>query len=94
MCRDIVSEQSPAEIECPVCGGAGCSECERGWFTVTECPSRYIGQELIQDIQVVTCSEHHLPAAGGILDQTAWWMELTTTLQSDEAKIRDDKYRR
>ena len=61
---------------------------------MTECPSKYIGRELIADIKVVTASEQHLPVAGGLLDQSAWWFELKTLLKSEENLIEAEKAKR
>jgi len=61
---------------------------------LTECPSKFIGPELISDIQVVSASEHHLPVAGGLLDQTAWFFEVRSALKSEENKIQDDQLNR
>jgi hypothetical protein len=93
-CQEIVSEQQPAEIECPACSGHGCDECKNGWFELTQCPSKFIGQELISDIQVVTASEHHLPVAGGLLDQSAWWFELRQLLKAEENRVQDEQQNR
>ena len=93
-CRNIVSAEHPAEIECPECGGEGCDGCQDGVFVVTECPSMFIGQELISDIQIVTASEHHLPVDGGLLDQSAWWFELKNLLKSEENLIQNEQQER
>ena len=84
----------PAEIQCPVCEGDGCDHCSGGWYEIAECPSKYIGTELIDDIRIVTASEQHLPVAGGLLDQSAWWFELRQSLQAEERRIQDEKDRR
>jgi len=89
-----VRPDQPAEIQCPVCEGDGCDYCSGGWYEVSECPSKYIGTELIDDIRIVTASEQHLPAAGGLLDQSAWWFELRQSLQAEERRIQDEKDRR
>jgi len=94
VCREIVSEEFPAEIECNECGGHGCKHCEGGYFKVTECPSQFIGQDLIADIRVVTASEHHLPVAGGLLDQSAWWFELKTLLSVEENRVQEEQEKR
>jgi hypothetical protein len=49
---------------------------------------------LISDIQVVTASEHHLPVAGGLLDQSAWWFELRNLMKSEESLIQDEQFKR
>jgi hypothetical protein len=92
----VLSVEFPAEIECPCCGGseAGCEHCDHGFYRVTECPSRYIGKELIQDIRIVTSTEQHLPVVGGLLDQSAWWFELKTLLKSEENVIENEKAKR
>lgn len=91
-----MTPEHPAEIECPSCDGDGgeCKECDQGYFTITECPAKFIGQELIQDIQIVTASEHHLPVAGGTLDQSAWWFELKETLRREENRVQDEQSKR
>lgn len=93
-CQNIVTQETPAEVECPCCGGIGCDQCVDGWFAVTQCPSKYIGQELISDIQIVSACEHHLPVAGGLLDQSAWWFELRSLLKSEEHLIQEEQARR
>ena len=87
-----MTKEQPAEIECPACGGFGgdCEHCKDGYFELTECPSKFIGQELIQDIRVIGASEHHLPVAGGLLDQSAWWFELRSLLKSEENQISEE----
>ena len=84
----------PAEVQCPICEGDGCGECKNGWYEISECPSKYIGSELIDDIRIVTASEQHLPVAGGLLDQSAWWFELRSRLQTEERRIQDEKDKR
>ena len=103
-CREIVSADQPAEIECPVCDGDGgfkhgddwipCDECRNGYFELTECPSRFIGSELIQDIQIVSSSEHHLPVSGGLIDQSAWWFSLKELLKREENLVQSEQAKR
>jgi hypothetical protein len=93
-CQEIVTTEQPAEIECPSCGGYGCEECKDGYFELTQCPSKFIGQELISDIQIVTASEQHLPVAGGLLDQSAWWFELRQLLKHEENLITNEQQER
>ena len=79
-----------------MCGGFGkdCEHCKDGYFEVNECPSKFIGQELIQDIRIIGASEQHLPVSGGLLDQSAWWFELRSLLRSEEQKITDELEKR
>lgn len=93
-CQNLVNEKQTAEIECPMCGGESCEHCTSGYYTVSECPRTYIGQELIADIRIISATEQHLPVAGGLLDQSAWWFELRQTLRSEEANIQDEQNKR
>ena len=93
-CQGILTEECPAAIECPECGGEGCDQCDDGYFELTQCPTKYIGQELLSDIHIVSASEHHLPVAGGLLDQSAWWFELRGLLKSEENIIESEKDKR
>ena len=54
----------------------------------------YVGRELISDIGIVTASEHHLPVAGGLLDQSAWWFELRQALKAEENAIIEEREKR
>jgi len=54
----------------------------------------YIGPEMIADIQVVSSTDRHLPVAGGLLDQSAWWFELRNTLKAEESIIQEEQARR
>jgi len=49
---------------------------------------------LILDIGVVAACEHHLPVAGGLLDQSAWWFELRSLLKSEESKVQEEQMKR
>jgi len=77
-----------------MCGGDGCEHCEDGYYKVTQCPSKFIGHELISDIGIAGASEHHLPVAGGLLDQSAWWFELRGLLKSEEARVQEEQAKR
>lgn len=89
-----MSKEFPAEIECIECDGTGCEHCNEGWYEIDQCPSKYIGQELISDIQIVAASDQHLPVAGGLLDQSAWWFELRQLLRSEEHRITEEQMKR
>ncbi len=55
---------------------------------------KYVGGELLADIGIVSASEYHLPVAGGLLDQSAWWFELRQELRSEEANIQNEQHKR
>lgn len=89
-----MSEKFPADIECPLCNGEGCEHCDEGWYSVTQCPSEYIGPQMISDIRIVAASDTHLPVAGGLFDQSAYWFELRGLLKSEEDRVQADQWER
>jgi|694.fasta_scaffold19329_3 hypothetical protein len=75
-------------MECPLCNGEGCTECEHGIVTITGCPQQYC-RSVVKVAQLSTYSEKGLlPIAGGVLDQSAWVMEAISVLQHDEMEFR------
>jgi hypothetical protein len=73
----------------------GCTECDSGFYRVEECPQSYIGSELIQDINIVAaCTNGVMPVDGGLLNQSAYWFELKSKLESDQAKIEREQAER
>lgn len=94
-CQRIYSDESPAQIECPSCSGTGCGDCADGYFEVRKCPSEYIGRELIDDIELIdSCGDHALPVAGGLLDQSAWFVSLRQSIKREEANIEREREKR
>ena len=90
----VVNSEQVAEIECPMCDATGCHHCDGGYFVVDECPSNYIGEELIADMQITAATDHHLPVAGGLLDQSAWYLELRQTMQREEQRVSQEQAKR
>lgn len=97
-CADTIDENNAPEIECPLCSGRGCDQCDGGGFSLTECPRTFIGYDLAGAINVASyASKGVMPVAGGLLDQAAWFFDLWTTLESETNKIdseRLERYRR
>lgn len=59
------------------------------------CPKRYIGREITEAVNVASlCGNGTLPIAGGLMDQSAWFVSMWQTLESDTAKIEADQWRR
>lgn len=54
-----------------------------------------VGSELVEDINLASYAEKgHLPEAGGMLDQEAWFVSLWGTLTTYESRIEEDKRER
>jgi len=57
-------------------------------------PLDEIPAEIWQVVDVyLMCGEHHLPAAGGVLDQDAWTMDAFLVLGSTDEQIQRAKMR-
>ena len=85
-------------VECPVCDGVGyrmfkqikipCPSCEDGKFKLNECPREFIGREMTVAINLAANSgKGDWPIAGGLLEQSAWFMSLRQTLLAEQNKI-------
>lgn len=85
------TEREPIEIECPLCGGVGCTHCEDGSVAIDGCPNQYC-REMVTPIRLI---EHYRkgmpPVAGGVLDQSAWFLEAAETLEHDEALLKAER---
>lgn len=92
-CAEQFSDTEPMEYSCPFCEEGGCEICNnRGRLRITECPSKYIGVELIHDLNVIAmCEGGVMPVAGGVLDQSPWFLNLKRTIDGDLKRIRDEK---
>lgn len=56
---------------------------------------QYIGPDLIDDINIVSsCEGGTLPVAGGLLDQPAYFLELSTALKRDTNEIEREQSER
>ena len=67
--------------QCDACGG-------RGYVEIQGCPRKSVGWEMTQAINLASyASKGFLPVAGGILDQSAWFVDVWTTLDGEQNKI-------
>lgn len=90
-CRSQGTEQEPVEIECPVCDGSGCDECEEGFFTLTQCPNTFCNS-VVTTLDVIDMWNKGLPpVAGGVLDQSASFVKAVHWFDAEERKVRNDR---
>lgn len=69
---------------CETCGGQGSIE-------IDECPRKYIGAEITEAVNVASlCGNGILPVAGGLMDQSAWFVNVWNQLQHDQNEIESD----
>lgn len=88
-------EQGGIVLECPLCDGHGCSECSEGTMELSQCPRQYIGGELTDAINAATLCEGGIwPVAGGLLDQSSWFVDLQQQLTRDTNRIKSEQFER
>lgn len=65
------SAAAPLCVQCVVCEGTGCKECnDRGTFDVTQCPMEIIDEDVWDIIDYAELWKKGIPPiAGGVLDQ-------------------------
>jgi len=91
-CLSELSAESWAEVECPICDGYGkCSACDGGTFKLTQC-ARVYTRELVKAINMVSMVDKgFLPSAGGLLDQSAWFLDLMSAVNNEQNKIDSER---
>lgn len=62
-------------------------------WPLTQCPREFVA-EIVDEVNFAQLAEHHLPAAGGLLEQSAWWVDLWMALKSDCSQIDNEKAER
>lgn len=86
-CLEKICESDPVLVECPLCSGYGCEHCDDGDFRLTECARKYI-KPIMRAANIGWTSEKgFLPMAGGLLDQSAWFLEMMNALTNDQNKL-------
>ena len=86
-------------MACVACGETGvignevCSECDgMGSVIISECPRKFVGHELTEAINMAElCGNGCLPVAGGLLDQSSWFLSVWQTLKSEIARIENER---
>lgn len=79
-------------MPCPDCNGSGCPQCEEGVFYLTQCPNKFVGQELSQFFPLVDLFFEGIPpVAGGTLDQTKYFFDFATLVRSEDNQLQAAK---
>ena len=90
-CTSLSTEESRIEIECPVCDGCGCEECKDGAFELDGCPNSFCSK-IVQSIDLIDLFGKGLPPiTGGVLDQSASFIEAARCFESEEGKVRNER---
>lgn len=62
-------------------------------WNLTQCPKRFTA-DVVEEVNLAQLADSHLPTTGGVLDQSAWWVECWLAFRSDSNQIESDKIRR
>jgi hypothetical protein len=90
-CREDYSA-GKLQIQCPICEGAGCKTCQNGRYIIDRCPSQIVGADLQYAITIVGMAERgFLPEDGGSLDQSQWFLNLFSRMQSEINRIQSEE---
>ncbi len=83
-------------IACSSCNEAGCDECgQSGYVELTGCPKEMIDRGLLRAIRMADLMKQGLPpVAGGVLDQSAWFVSFYECFRSEQNRAEAEAYRR
>lgn len=88
--------EAPLEIACPGCEETGCEDCGGlGTFVLTDCPKRFLDVELVQAVKFAEMFANGVPlVAGGVFDQSAWFMAFVDLWQYENGLAEAENYRK
>jgi hypothetical protein len=90
-CRDISEKPNLLEIECPSCNGGGCEDCQDGVFAIEGCPNSYC-RSIVTSIDLIDLFGKGMPPInGGVLDQSASFIDAVQFFESEERKVANDR---
>lgn len=83
-------------IACTTCNEAGCDDCGgTGYVEIADCPKRCIEPNLLRAIRLADLMKQGLPpVAGGVLDQSSWFISFYECFRSEENRAEAESYRR
>ena len=81
-------DQGLVRIECPSCEGRGCDECDEGEITIEGCPQQYVSDiSEAMNMSSMCRDQKAWPVAGGLLDQSGWFLNFHTELRYEQNQI-------
>jgi hypothetical protein len=87
-CKDTGRKQ----LECVGCFGKGCDHCNQGGSIILEGCAKQQAGALGQAITLMDMADKgHLPVSGGVLDQSAWFIEAYRFYSADIEQIRAER---
>ena len=90
-CVDIGNDIQQNLIDCPMCSGVGCDDCNGGTVKIVGCPNAMI-RELVPVIELIDFFwDKVMPVAGGLLDQSASFVQAARCFKYDEQQIKAER---
>lgn len=88
--------RDPWFIICPACGGGGCDDCTEGQMLFHRCPGHEMSGHEAEVISTWALVFKHRtwPAAGGLDDQAAWFVDAVTFLDKERAAYNEREIKR
>lgn len=71
--------------------GRLCEACDgKGYFEITQCPNQLVDRELAECLPLVDLFVDNglPPVAGGVLDQSKWFLDFVRRVKSDDNRLR------
>lgn len=95
-CHDVPTDLSSVSIACQSCNEAGCDDCgQTGYIELTSCPKRMVDRGTLQAIRMADLMKEGLPpVAGGVLDQSAWFVNFYEVFRSEQNRAEAEAYKR
>jgi len=92
-CHDLGTDAQPIDIECPECSGVGCHRCHgqpvNGFLRIDGCPN-IACHEIAPAAELIDwVKQGHWPIAGGVLDQSAWFVEAARYLKNEDIEAKN-----
>lgn len=83
-------------IACSECNEAGCEMCDHtGYVEIASCPKKMIDGDLLSAIRMADLMKQGLPpVAGGVLDQSAWFVSFYECFRSESNRAEAEAYKR
>lgn len=61
---------------------------------MTTCAYNFIPIDILEATTIASLAEHHLPTAGGLLDQSSWFLDFWSAFRNDVAKLEAEELER
>ena len=79
-------------MNCPICNGKDCDDCDDGIIKIEQCPLEYIGYVTCKYIKMVEMFDKGLPPiAGGVLDQSHKFISIAEFVWACEARAKESE---